>query len=58
MERWLKQEHVKQSQTMKTNSSTQQFLKEAGSFTPFLLNVSSSSETHGTHKDCIQNVYK
>lgn len=33
---------------MKVNSTTQQFLKAAESFTPLLLNVSSSSEAQST----------
>jgi hypothetical protein len=48
MDHWLKQEYLKQNQTMKMNFSSQQFLKEAESFTPFLLNVSTSSETQST----------
>jgi hypothetical protein len=59
---WLKQEHLKQNQNeneMKVNSITQQFLKEAQSFTPLLLNVFSSSDaqstqTQGLYPKCIQ----
>jgi hypothetical protein len=46
MDQWIKQEYLKQNQTMKLNSNTQQFLKEAVSFTPLLLNVSCNIETH------------
>ena len=39
---------------MELNSSTQQFLKEAVSFTPLLLNVSCNIETHNTYPKCMQ----
>jgi hypothetical protein len=44
---------------MKVNSSTQQFLKAAESFTPLLLNVSSSNnaqstQTQGLYPKCIE----
>ena len=48
MAQWIKQEYLKQNWTMELNSSTQQFLKEAVSFTPLLLNVSCNIETHDT----------
>ena len=51
-----KWEYLKQNWTMQMNSSTQQLLKEAESFTPLLLNLPCSSETYSLVISSLLNI--